>query len=40
MDASRYLLIDNIKDAYGVPNLYHKNYKQLIISSGKLEEVK
>lgn len=28
--------MDNIQDAYGVPNLYHKNYKQLIISSGQI----
>lgn len=28
--------MDNIQDAYGVPNLYHKSYKQLIISSGQI----
>ena len=31
--ASRYLLIDNIKDAYGVPYLYQSFCKSLIISS-------
>ena len=33
-DASRYLLIDNIKDAYGVPYLYQSLCKSLIISGG------
>lgn len=33
-DVSRYLLIDNIKDAYGVPYLYQSLCKSLIINSG------
>lgn len=33
-DASRYLLINNIKDAYDVPCLYQSLCKSLIINSG------
>lgn len=36
-DVSRYLLIDNIKDAYGVPYLYQSLCKLLIISSGQFQ---